>query len=342
MIRKNLLKTTLLITVIATLLVQAGCGKKTANNITYTKTTVSSEAESNATKELTNTSLVTFNYTDEHGNTYTLEGKAIASETGDATIEVADVNGNKVTFIGKATITDGRILVSNVSVMDEGTLIKADGTEIKVSIGNTVTDAIENTDGNNQSDIVASDDVKKEIETAKHEEKIITVARDEVTRAEINNIDVTHVQTEETSIEHSTENKIEQPTDNDNKFGPTEANTETNTEPNTKPSTQEEDVLILSGDTSLSGKTINNDVYITYSGVVEFDNITINGDIYCYGVLRCSSTIARNVYAYSGYNGMFSCSKSDGVRGVSGDITCNELYIQDDALDYAFSKWGKY
>ena len=322
MIRKNLLKTTLLITVIATLLVQAGCGKKTANNITYTKTTVSSEAESNATKELTNTSLVTFNYTDEHGNTYTLEGKAIASETGDATIEVADVNGNKVTFIGKATITDGRILVSNVSVKDEGTLIKADG--------------------NNQSDIVASDDVKKEIETAKHEEKIITVARDEVTRAEINNIDVTHVQTEETSIEHSTENKIEQPTDNDNKFGPTEANTETNTEPNTKPSTQEEDVLILSGDTSLSGKTINNDVYITYSGVVEFDNITINGDIYCYGVLRCSSTIARNVYAYSGYNGMFSCSKSDGVRGVSGDITCNELYIQDDALDYAFSKWGKY
>ena len=247
-----------------------------------------------------------------------------------------------MTFIGKATITDGRILVSNVSVKDEGTLIKADGTEIKVSIGNTVTDAIENTDGNNQSDIVASDDVKKEIETAKHEEKIITVARDEVTRAEINNIDVTHVQTEETSIEHSTENKIEQPTDNDNKFGPTEANTETNTEPNTKPSTQEEDVLILSGDTSLSGKTINNDVYITYSGVVEFDNITINGDIYCYGVLRCSSTIARNVYAYSGFNGMFSCSKSDGVRGVSGDITCNELYIQDDALDYAFSKWGKY
>lgn len=163
MIRKNLLKTTLLITVIATLLVQAGCGKKTANNITYTKTTVSSEAESNATKELTNTSLVTFNYTDEHGNTYTLEGKAIASETGDATIEVADVNGNKVTFIGKATITDGRILVSNVSVKDEGTLIKADGTEIKVSIGNTVTDAIENTDGNNQSDIVASDDVKKKL-----------------------------------------------------------------------------------------------------------------------------------------------------------------------------------
>lgn len=138
------------------------------------------------------------------------------------------------------------------------------------------------------------------------------------------------------------DNTVSTPTDNDNKFGPTEANTETNTEPNTKPSTQEEDVLILSGDTSLSGKTINNDVYITYSGVVEFDNITINGDIYCYGVLRCSSTIARNVYAYSGYNGMFSCSKSDGVRGVSGDITCNELYIQDDALDYAFSKWGKY
>ncbi len=30
-----------------------------------------------------------------------------------------------------------------------------------MSIGNTVTDAIENTDGNNQSDIVASDDVKR-------------------------------------------------------------------------------------------------------------------------------------------------------------------------------------
>lgn len=360
MIRKNLLKATLITTVIAALLIQVGCGNKSANNTADTKSTISSETKSNAAKELTKTSLVTFDYTDEEGNTYTLEGKAVATESGDATIEVTDAKGNKVTFTGKATTVDGKMSVSNVAVKDEGILVKADGTEIKIGVGSTVADANENTDSNAKSDIVASDDVKKEIETAKQEEDVIIAAREEVTGVDVNNNDssdifdpaieetMTEYIIQESSIynvtyapiEPSTENKTEEITE-----PMTEPMTELKTEQTTPEETKPEettDVLIISGNTPLSGVTINNDVYITYNGVAMFDNVTVNGNIYCYGILKCSSTTARNVYAYSGYNGMFSCSKSDGVRGVSGSISCNEMYIQDDALDYAFSKWGKY
>lgn len=366
MIRKNLLKATLITTVVATLLIQVGCGNKSANNTADTKSTISSETKSNAAKELTRTSLVTFDYTDEEGNTYSLEGKAVATESGDATIEVTDAKGNKVTFTGKATTVDGKMSVSNVAVKDEGILVKADGTEIKIGVGSTVADANENTDSNAKSDIVASDDVKKEIETAKQEEDVIIAAREEVTRAEANNDDVIKSDNDSynnfnPAIEETmTEYIIQEPSIYDVTYAPIEPSTENKTEEITEPVTEpmtelkteqttpeekpEEttDVLIISGNTPLSGVTINNDVYITYNGVAMFDNVTVNGNIYCYGILKCSSTTARNVYAYSGYNGMFSCSKSDGVRGVSGSISCNEMYIQDDALDYAFEKWGKY
>lgn len=186
MIRKNLFKATLITTIIATILTTAACGKKAADNNTIqeTKATVSTETKSVAAKELTKTSLVSFDYTDEEGNTYTLEGKAVANESGDAVIEVTDVNGNKVTFIGKAKTVDGKLSVSDIAVKDAGTLVKADGTEIKVSTGSTVADANESNEGESNSDIAASDDVKNEVETAKKEESIIEAAREEVTKAE--------------------------------------------------------------------------------------------------------------------------------------------------------------
>lgn len=183
MIRKNLLKVTIITTVIATILTTTACGKKAAA-IQETKATVSAETKSVAAKELTKTELVTFNYTDADGNTYTLEGKAVATESGDATIEVTDSEGNKAVFTGKATTVDGKLSVSDISVKDGGTLKKSDGTEIKVSAGTTVADANESTGNDNVSDIVASDDVREEVETAKKEQSVIEAAREEVTKAE--------------------------------------------------------------------------------------------------------------------------------------------------------------
>ena len=185
MIRKKLLKITLITTVIACILTTTACGKKTADNTTTKpQATVSAETKSNAAKELTKTSLVTFDYTDEAGNTYTLEGKAVANESGDAVIEVTDASGNKVTFTGKAKTVDGKLSVSDIAVKDSGTLVKADGSEIKVSTGSTVADASESNEGESNSDIAASDDVREEVETAKKEESVIEAARGEVTKAE--------------------------------------------------------------------------------------------------------------------------------------------------------------
>ena len=190
MIRKNLLKATLITTIIATILTTTACGKKTSgsntadNTATKPQATVSAETKSNAAKELTKTSLVTFDYTDEVGNTYTLEGKAVANESGDAVIEVTDASGNKVTFTGKAKTVDGKLSVSDIAVKDAGTLVKADGSEIKVTTGSTVADASESNEGESNSDIAASDDVREEVETAKKEESVIEAAREEVTKAE--------------------------------------------------------------------------------------------------------------------------------------------------------------
>ena len=188
MIKKKLLKITLITTVIATILVSSGCGKKTANNdeTTVQAVTVSAETSSNAAKELTKTGLVTFEYTDPDGNIYTLEGKAVASETGEAVIEVTDAEGNKVTFTGNAKTVDGKLSVSDIAVKDAGTLVKADGNKIEVTIGAIVADASESTEGESNSDIAASDDIKQEVETAKKEESVIEAAREEVTKAESN------------------------------------------------------------------------------------------------------------------------------------------------------------
>lgn len=188
MIKKKLLKITLITTVIATILVSSGCGKKTADNdeTTVQAVTVSAETSSNAAKELTKTGLVTFEYTDPDGNTYTLEGKAVASETGEAVIEVTDAEGNKVTFTGNAKTVDGKLSVSDIAVKDAGTLVKADGNKIEVTTDAIVADASESTEGESNSDIAASDDIKQEVETAKKEESVIEAAREEVTKAESN------------------------------------------------------------------------------------------------------------------------------------------------------------
>lgn len=188
MIRKNLIKATVITTIIATILAASGCGKKAANNdeTTMQAVTVSVETASNAAKELTKTGLVTFDYTDIDGNTYTLEGKAVASETGEAVIEVTDAEGNKVTFTGKAKTVDGKLSVSDIAVKDAGTLVKADGNKIEVTTGAIVADASESTEGESNSDIAASDDIKQEVETAKKEESVIEAAREEVTKSESN------------------------------------------------------------------------------------------------------------------------------------------------------------
>ena len=188
MIRKKLLKISLITTVVATLLVSAGCGKKAADNNTIqeTKATVSTETKSVAAKELTKTGLVTFEYTDADGTTYTLEGKAVANESGDATIDVTDTEGNKVTFTGKAKTEDGKLSVSDIAVKDAGTLVKSDGSRIEVTTGAIVADASESAEGESNSDIAASDDVKQEVETAQKEESVIEAAREEVTKSEEN------------------------------------------------------------------------------------------------------------------------------------------------------------
>lgn len=101
------------------------------------------------------------------------------------------------------------------------------------------------------------------------------------------------------------------------------------------------DVLIISGTYVISNQTIDTDVYITSTGVATFSNVIINGNIYCYGQLKCSGCTANNVYAYA-YGSMMSCPSFDGTHGkVSGGIDCNKLSILDDSLDYAFNKWGK-
>lgn len=105
------------------------------------------------------------------------------------------------------------------------------------------------------------------------------------------------------------------------------------------------DVLIISDTRTLSNQTIDTDVYITSTGVVTFTNVTVNGNIYCYGKLTVSGGSAHNLYAYYWDLGGItsSCKAWDGTHGlVKGAFkTCESVIIKDDALDYAFDKWGK-
>lgn len=188
MIRKNLLKATLITTIIATLFTATACGKKNNNNtVSETTVTVNAETKSIASKELTRTGLVTFDYTDENGNTVRLEGKVVASEDGDATIEVTDAKGNKAVFTGKAKTVDGKLIVSDIKVKEAGLLEKSDGTQLKVTEDAKIEDAKES-DGNETSDVAATDEMKQEISNAKEEEKKIEEAREEVKNTEASNV----------------------------------------------------------------------------------------------------------------------------------------------------------
>ena len=134
MIKRNLFKTAVITMSVLTLsLGMTACGKKN-NTVKNNDTTVTQEnitaADKNNEKK---SSKVVFDYTDADGMTTKLEGNATVSDNGEAVIEVIDNNGNKAVFTGKATTVDGKLSVSDISVKDASTLVKTDGTEVKVS-----------------------------------------------------------------------------------------------------------------------------------------------------------------------------------------------------------------
>lgn len=123
MIRKKL--TRLMVVAMSAVLVVgfSACGKKKADadNKETEHVTLIAETKSIADKELAKTEIVTFEYEDGDGNIVRLEGKAVAGEDGNATIEVEDKNGYKVTSQGKAsTDSNGKLQVSEVSKVEEG------------------------------------------------------------------------------------------------------------------------------------------------------------------------------------------------------------------------------
>lgn len=190
MIKKKLFKTSVILVALVTAFSFAGCGrKKTAdvNSTDVTQATVSKETSSLAAKELTKTGIVSFDYTDADGNTVRLEGKAVANENGDATIEVTDADGNKAIFTGKAKTVDGKLTVSDIKVKEAGSLVKSDGTHLEVTEDAKIEDAKES-DGNETSDIAASDEVKNEVKDAQEEEKKIEEAKEEVKQTEASNV----------------------------------------------------------------------------------------------------------------------------------------------------------
>lgn len=189
MTKKHLFKTAAVLIALMTAFTFAGCGKKKmadVNSIDVTQATVSKETSSLASKELTKTGIVTFDYTDENGNTVRLEGKAVVGENGEATIEVVDADGNKAVFTGKATTKDGKLSVNDIAVKDAGTLVKPDGSKIEVTTDATVADA--------------SEDVKKDDET----KETIKNENNNSGNTEANNTHV-HVWGEKTEVVHHDE-----------------------------------------------------------------------------------------------------------------------------------------
>lgn len=112
-------------------------------------------------------------------------------------------------------------------------------------------------------------------------------------------------------------------------------------------------VNIFTGKGRISNQKLAGDVYITRDAVIEFEDIRIGGNIYCYGQLKISDdelyglwndsfedNACGTIYAYS-FNE--SCDTFDGVHGLvtGGPILCQKIVIADDALDYAFETFGK-
>ena len=159
--RNNLLKAGVLTLVLTLAIGMTACGKKN-NTVKDNDTTVTQENVTTADKNNTKKSnKVVFDYTDAEGNTSKLEGNATVGENGEATIEVVDSNGNKTVFTGKANTDDGKLSVSEIKVSEGGTLVKTDGTEVKVSEDAKIEDATESTEAT-KADVAAKEEPKED------------------------------------------------------------------------------------------------------------------------------------------------------------------------------------
>lgn len=159
--RNNLLKAGVLTLVLTLAIGMTACGKKN-NTVKDNDTTVTQENVTTADKNNTKkSSKVVFDYTDAEGNTSKLEGNATVGENGEATIEVVDSNGNKTVFTGKANTDDGKLSVSDIKVSEGGTLVKTDGTEVKVSEDAKIEDATESTE-TTKADVAAKEEPKED------------------------------------------------------------------------------------------------------------------------------------------------------------------------------------
>lgn len=160
--RKNIFKTTVIAMAVLTLAFgMTACGKKN-NTVKNNDTTVTQENVTTADKNNTKkSSKVVFDYTDADGVTTKLEGNATVSDNGEATIEVVDSNGNKTVFTGKANTDNGKLSVSEIKVSEGGTLVKTDGTEVKVSEDAKIEDATESTEAT-KADVAAKEEPKED------------------------------------------------------------------------------------------------------------------------------------------------------------------------------------
>ena len=162
MIKKKLFKTAVITMSVLTLaLGMTACGKKN-NTVKDSNTTAAAEAVTTADKNNTKKpNKVVFDYTDADGVTTKLEGNATVNDNGEATIEVVDSNGNKTVFTGKANTDDGKLSVSDIKVSEGGTLVKTDGTEVKVSEDAKIEDATESTEAT-KADVAAKEEPKED------------------------------------------------------------------------------------------------------------------------------------------------------------------------------------
>lgn len=160
--RKNIFKTTVIaMAVLTAAFGMTACGKKN-NTVKDNDTTVTQENVTTVDKNNTKkSSKVVFDYTDADGNTSKLEGNATVNDNGEAVIEVIDNNGNKAVFTGKASTDNGKLSVSDIKVKDASTLVKTDGTEVKVSEDAKIEDATESTEAT-KADIAAKEEPKED------------------------------------------------------------------------------------------------------------------------------------------------------------------------------------
>lgn len=159
--KTRLLRTTVIaLAVLTAAFGMTACGKK--NKVTENTTTTTenvSVADKNNEKKPTK---VVFDYTDTEGNTVKLEGNATVDDKGEATIEVIDNNGNKTVFTGKANTANGKLSVNDIKVTEGGTLVKTDGTEIKVTEDAKIEDATESTE-ETKADVAAKEEPKEDV-----------------------------------------------------------------------------------------------------------------------------------------------------------------------------------